>query len=209
MLKRSARPRLRHEHRLRGRRFDVAVFGMFGIGNYGNDATLDATLQTLSRVGIPNDAILCVVPLESSAVARYGLDCAPIWRQHTDPPRAQMEAAEIDAPDRSRGREPLRRYPVAPRSPTVLIAGTGVLDDQHTTWEPPLDILRWSVARRLAGARLHFLAVGAGPITRRASRALLRSAVGLAHHVSYRDIESLEFMASIGRNTSSDDVVPN
>ena len=75
--------------------------------------------------------------------------------------------------------------------------------------ELPLDVLRWSLAARLAGARLVFLSVGAGPIDQTWSRRFLRLAVSLAHEVSYRDSRSQDFMASIGRDVGSDRVLPD
>ena len=91
-----------------------------------------------------------------------------------------------------------------------MIAGTGVLDDQHTRPNHlPLDVFRWSLAARLAGARLVFLAVGAGPIDHRLSRILLVPAARLAHEVSYRDQRSMDFMSSLGRDVTRDRVVPD
>lgn len=90
-----------------------------------------------------------------------------------------------------------------------MIAGTGVLDDQHTTSRLALDVFRWSLAARLANARLVVLSVGAGPIDRRSGRILVRCALRLANDVSYRDAGSLQYMRRIGRNVAGDRVLPD
>ena len=96
------------------------------------------------------------------------------------------------------------------RAKTFVIAGTGVLDDQHVRpTELPLDVLRWSLAARLARARVVLLSVGAGPIDGTWSRRFLKLAVSLAHDVSYRDRKSMEFMRSIGRDVGKDRVLPD
>ncbi len=85
-----------------------------------------------------------------------------------------------------------------------------MLDDQHVRpTQLPLEVLRWSLAARLAGAELVFLSVGAGPIDQVWSRRFLKTAVALAHEVSYRDSRSKDFMASIGRDVGSDRVLPD
>jgi polysaccharide pyruvyl transferase WcaK-like protein len=50
------------------------------------------------------------------------------------------------------------------------------------------------------------LSVGAGPIDRKLSRVLLRGAARAAHFISYRDEMSRDYMRSIGRDVSRDEV---
>ena len=179
------------------RQFHIGLLGAFGLGNFGNDATLEACLAALEP-RLPRSRIVCIAARPTVVAHRYGITASSL----TNASRFGFLIGELG--------NLLHAWRVVRRTQTLVIAGTGVLDDQHTRpHQLPLEVLRWSVAARLAGAELVFLSVGAGPIDQVWSRRFLKTAVALAHEVSYRDSRSKDFMASIGRDVGSDRVLPD
>ncbi|HEU4724603.1 MAG TPA: polysaccharide pyruvyl transferase family protein [Candidatus Eisenbacteria bacterium] len=81
----------------------------------------------------------------------------------------------------------------------LIVAGSNQLSDYYGgAWGFPYTLWAWSLAARLAGARVAYLSVGAGPIRERRSGAILRAALSLADYRSYRDVGSCEAIAAIG-----------
>ena len=77
----------------------------------------------------------------------------------------------------------------------MIIPGTGILDDfGERPLGMPFDIFKWCLAARIAGARIAFVSIGAGPIGHPLSRWLMTAAARLAHYRSYRDAISRDFM---------------
>jgi polysaccharide pyruvyl transferase WcaK-like protein len=70
-------------------------------------------------------------------------------------------------------------------------------------------VFRWTAAARLAGARVFFVSVGAGPAYRPLSRWLLVSATRLASYRSFRDAKSKAYLGSVGVDTRRDEVYPD
>jgi polysaccharide pyruvyl transferase WcaK-like protein len=69
-----------------------------------------------------------------------------------------------------------------------IVAGSNqFLDNWGGPWGYPYRLLRWSVLSKLSGARVAFVSVGAGPIDRRLSRVLARTALLLSDYTSFRD----------------------
>jgi polysaccharide pyruvyl transferase WcaK-like protein len=186
------------------------MFGLFGIGNFGNEASLAAALEAAERV-LPHARITTICS-----------DPARVERQHGVPGVSINAAGRFDRlADGGR----LRRLALRPvleiarwrfalrylrHVDLVVVPGTGILDDfRQRPTQLPLDVARWSVAARIAGARLVFLGIGAGPIVHPVSRFLMRLALAQADFCSYRDEGSRRFMASIGRQTGDDEVWPD
>jgi polysaccharide pyruvyl transferase WcaK-like protein len=81
----------------------------------------------------------------------------------------------------------------------VLVAGSQQLNDAYGgPWGFPYTLWKWSVLAKLAGAKVAFLSVGAGPIRARLSRLFVRWALALASYRSHRDTLSAELMRSLG-----------
>ena len=186
------------------------MFGLFGIGNFGNEASLAVALEATRRV----------VPL--ARVTAICGDPARVERQHGVPGRSINPSGRWG---RFAAGGSLRRLALWPIKEVdrwryavrtlrdvdlMVIPGTGILDDfgQGPT-QMPLALARWSVAARVARARLVFLGIGAGPISHPVSRRLMRFALAQADFCSYRDDGSRRFMASIGRRTVDDEVWPD
>lgn len=82
----------------------------------------------------------------------------------------------------------VRAWHFARRVDLVVVAGSGQLaDDLGGPRGYPWTLLKWSLIARLAGARLAFMSVGAGPLDRRISRLQIRLALRMANYVSWRD----------------------
>ncbi len=81
----------------------------------------------------------------------------------------------------------------------LLVAGSNQLSDYFGgPWGFPYSVWAWSTAARLAGARVAFLSVGAGPIRSATSRWLIRAALARAFYGSYRDEGSRDAVAALG-----------
>ncbi len=81
----------------------------------------------------------------------------------------------------------------------LVVGGGGQLsDDFGGTWAFPYLVLKWTVMARLAGARVLFASVGAGPLDSRLARLFVTVALRLADHRSFRDEGSRRLIAGLG-----------
>jgi polysaccharide pyruvyl transferase WcaK-like protein len=184
----------------------VALFGGFGIGNFGNDASLEAVLSFL-RAERPDIEISCICSEPEVVSAKYGVSAVPTVRKLRGPWRI-MDTLLLRQP--GAWRNWLNRLEAVRDCDVIVVAGTGVFDDFRDSplgW--PSRLLLWCLAARLRGVRVAFLSVGGGPILNPVSRVLMKRAAQLAQHRSYRDRDSLEYMGSIGVDTSDSVVLPD
>lgn len=189
-------------------RYRIGLFGGFGVGNYGNDASLEAMLRTLRR-SMPDAELVCICPLPERVATTFGVTGVP-----------------ISAPEfRSRFLRNLNQLLVRlPRKlaawthalrtmrslDVVVIPGTGVLDDLwHGPGGFPYVLFRWCLAARMSRTPMHMVSIGAGPIKHPVSRWLMTAAARMASHRSYRDRASAEFMASLGLRSDGDRIFPD
>ncbi len=81
----------------------------------------------------------------------------------------------------------------------LMITGSNqFLDNFGGPWGFPYTLLKWSVLARLAGVRVFYVSVGAGPLDARSSRFLVRCALWFADYLSLRDEPSRQLIASTG-----------
>ena len=196
--------------RRRGGEHSIAFFGLFGVGNLGNEASLRAALDSARRVA-PTARLFCVCEVPDRVAAEHRIESVsidmsgPLARVFSAPRPVRLALRPIVELFRW-----IESYRFARRMSAVIVPGTGILDDfGMRPRQMPYAIFRWSVASRLAGTPFAMVSVGAGPIEHPASRWLMRRAVESASYCSYRDIGSQEFMASIGVSTSRSDVLPD
>jgi polysaccharide pyruvyl transferase WcaK-like protein len=184
----------------------VALLGGFGIGNFGNDASLEAALAFL-RAEYPEAqlSVICSNPAEVSASFRVPtiatvLRPRGMWRI----PNTLLLRTPAALANWVHSFRTLKQFDV------VLVPGTGIFDDfRDTPFGWPSRLLRWSVAARLSGVRLAYLSVGAGPILSPVSRLLMKWAAQQAQHRSYRDANSRDYMAKLGVDESESAVLPD
>ena len=198
-----------HRHIVRTRSQRVALVGLFGAGNHGNDASLLVALEQLRRVApTATPVVVCASPDNVMAV-HDDVEAVPIVRGQRFLARVPKVTRLILAPLLEIGLwlSVLRNV----RSvDVVLVPGTGILDDFGCgPLDMPYHLFRWIMASRLLRRPVFFLSVGAGPILHPLSRWLFLKSVSVASSCSFRDQYSLEYMRSIGRDVSSDRIVPD
>jgi len=192
------------------RRRSIAFFGLFGVSNLGNEASLRAGIQAVRRLD-PDADLSCICHYPEAVEKEHGIAAVSFHmagrldRWHQGPRWRWMLARPLVELNRW-----LTAFRYLRSVDLVIIPGTGILDDFGVRpWHMPYTLYRWCLLTRLTRTRLAYIAVGAGPIHERANRWLMRAAVGHADECSYRDEGSREFMASLGRDTSRDRVVPD
>lgn len=180
----------------------VALFGMFGVGNLGNEASLDAALRGL-RAHAPGAEPLAICPAPEAATRLHGVPAVPTTASFTGRIARRLPVLR-DLPAWLHALRTLRGVRL------FVVPGTGILDDFGTGPRGlPYDLLRWCAAARLRGARVVFVSVGAGPIHHPWSRRLMTRAVRLAGYRSFRDPGSKAYMAACGCDTARDEVEPD
>jgi polysaccharide pyruvyl transferase WcaK-like protein len=185
----------------------VALLGLFGIGNMGNDASMETMLRFLREQS--RDCSVHCLSVDPEAIRRtYGVDTIRLNSRFRSRLLFRLDKTLFRIPG---GLLDLARTIHSAHKFDLLVApGTGLLDDFGTgpfSW--PYTLLKWCVAARLSGAQIWLVSIGAGPIRNPLSRWMMKKAARLARYRSYRDRISLEFMRSIGFDTGKDTVFPD
>jgi polysaccharide pyruvyl transferase WcaK-like protein len=175
----------------------IALFGLFGSGNTGNDASLEAMLALIRRAR-PEAPLLCICGEPFRIGRAFDISAAPI---HQDRPGNRLARKLADLG------HAFRRLKGAD---LMIVPGTGALDDFGTGPSGlPLALFTWCLAARLRGAAIAFVSVGAGPIRHPLSRWLMKAAIGMAHYRSYRDKSSKAFASGIGIAAGAEEIYPD
>jgi polysaccharide pyruvyl transferase WcaK-like protein len=192
----------------------IALFGLFGMNNLGNDATLRVTLHHL-RLRQPETEVVCVCAnpgdvSKAFEIPAVDFDPMPVRGIGRIPGRRLRNRI---LPFALMATEPLRMRRVMDHlagADQLLIVGTGALDDFGASpWNSPAWLFRWCRGAKRVGASLKFVAVGAGPIHNTVNRFLMTRAVRMSDGRSYRDKVSRDFLGRLGIDVSSDPVVPD
>jgi polysaccharide pyruvyl transferase WcaK-like protein len=182
----------------------VGVWGVFGRGNFGNEATLTAFLGRLDG-DVYSPILFCEDPAAASAL-------------HDDVP-AERLGAPVVAPPRSRVLRIVKvatnRLGVVTRSiraagsvDTVVIAGTGGLERYGSgAFGTPFEIWALGVGCRLRRRPFVLLDVGVETLPRPMARFFVRGAARAAQYRSYRDEASRQSMLANGARAHNDAVV--
>ncbi|WP_274425397.1 polysaccharide pyruvyl transferase family protein [Chelativorans sp. YIM 93263] len=186
----------------------VGLFGQFGGGNSGNDASLEAMILYL-RKACPQAELICFCPNPQKVASDYAIEAAGTGHPG-------LKGAFTRRLDRLSAGS-LRRALTLAHSfrqmrgvDALIVPGTGFLDDyQERPFGWPFMIFRWSLAARLSGAKLAFVSIGAGPITHPVSRWFMKQSARMCHYRSYRDTLSKQFMQRIGCDVENDPVFPD
>jgi polysaccharide pyruvyl transferase WcaK-like protein len=195
----------------------IAVLGTFGVGNLGNECTLQATLSNIRRF-LPAAEVTCICSDPQEAAADYGIHAFPIRYVLPDRTfRAYAHSTHILA----KGLRKLVRFSTAPyrwykafkilkSQDALLIIGLGMLGDFGiSAFGLHYDILGWCLVAKLCRCKLEFVSVGVGPIRDRLSRLFVKTALALGDYRSYRDTFSKEYLEGIGFSTTNDHVYPD
>ena len=186
----------------------IALFGLFGSGNFGNDGSLEAMITFLRR-GVPGADLVCICgspePVENTHRLRAVSMMSP-----DRPSRLFRIFDRLLAGAPHKILDSARAFRVMRGFDAMIVPGTGILDDFGTgPLGMPYTLLMWCLAARLYDAQLAFVSIGAGPIRHPVSRRLMKAAIGLAQYRSYRDTVSKDYLRGIGFPATSDPVFPD
>lgn len=186
----------------------IALFGNFGTGNLGNEASLEVLLGWVRRAA-PEADVVCICNEPETVRADHGIATIPVRQALLAAgPLAIVNRALLGAPRRLADFVWTVRF--ARGLDAILVPGTGILDDLGERWQGmPYTLFKWGLAARLAGVPLFYVSAGAGPIVHPVSRRLMKSAARLAHSRTYRDALSKDYMERIGADVSRDRVYPD
>jgi polysaccharide pyruvyl transferase WcaK-like protein len=181
----------------------ISLFGMFGVGNLGNEATLQAMLHNVRRL-LPNAGVCCICAGPEAVAQNYSIP-AHLIREFPLSPLNSQKLRLLRKIFLSIPLELCRWLMVARRlksADMLVMTGTGMLSDLGIH---PLglhyDILRWSIVAKLCRCKLMFVSVGAGPIRHPLSRFFVKVALGMANYRSFRDSFSRTYVEGLGIST--------
>ena len=198
-----------------GKRTKIALFGIFGIQNIGNEYTLQAMLYNV-RLRVPDAAVysVCYEPEDTQRLHQLPavrVKCAELSRHL--PPASNVIVRLFRGVFR---RIPLEIYDWfrivwALRSTDLMImTGTGMLTDYLCgSFGFPYDVFKWSVAAKLARCNVRFVGVGVSPIYGRLSWVFIKTALGLADYRGFRDAQSRDRLKHYGFERANDAVFPD
>ncbi|MDX8434624.1 polysaccharide pyruvyl transferase family protein [Mesorhizobium abyssinicae] len=198
-----------HTHVTRStQRLRIALLGQFGVGNFGNDGSLEAMIGTLRR--ICPEAELTVICTRPETVGKvFGLKTIKM----TQP---GIQSRWLDRANRMLGRVPYKMWGLVRAFlelrgfHAVVVPGTGAFDDfSDTPFGMPYLFLKWLAMARLRGCVVAFASVGAGPAYHPLSRVFFAWAARCASYRSYRDGISRDFVRSLGVNVANDRTFPD
>ena len=160
------------------KRNKIILFGNFGTLNWGNEGTLEATIQGV-RDNLNNSSIVCICTEADDVQKRYGIDVFPVRAPYT----CFFQNAN------SLVIKALRKLFLAPpvtvlhlfkgaglmmSSTTMIVPGTGLLNDFGTgPLGIPYLIFKWCLMAKIFGVKLVFLSNGAGPLRERLSQVFM------------------------------------
>jgi polysaccharide pyruvyl transferase WcaK-like protein len=189
----------------------IALFGAFGVGNLGNECTLQALLQSI-RTYVPGAEITCICPGPEATQSDYKISSSLI-EELPLPPLDNRFLRLLRRIFISIPMELLRWLKAIARLrnvDTLVMTGTGMLGDFGIS---PLglhyEIVKWTFAARLARCKVIFLSVGVGPLRKALSRHFVRVALSCAAYRSYRDEYSKDYLKRIRFNSDRDHVYPD
>lgn len=191
----------------------IAVFGLFGSSNLGNEATLAAFLQSL-RLHAPDARILTIAPRafgidQTNGALRLDMDPLPVQQIFWRIKPAWLHRITVSAATALS--EPFRRRRAARLLAgvrTLFVPGTGVVDDfGQGTIDMPLHLDRWTAAAAAAGIRVIFCSIGVSAVKNQLSRRLFLRSLRRSAYCSVRDRISCENARALGYSEAS--IVPD
>jgi polysaccharide pyruvyl transferase WcaK-like protein len=189
----------------------IALFGMFGVGNLGNECTLQAILANLRRF-LPDAQVRCICggPDEtafSSGIPSFAIRDIPLTPLDNRILRLLRRFVLGILIDLGRW---VRVIQKVAGTDMLVMTGTGMLSDVGISpFGLHYDILRWSIAAKLCRCKLLFVSVGVGPIRRPLSTFFVKAALRLADYRSYRDVSSKSYVEGMGIAAAPDAVYPD
>ncbi|MCE7985808.1 MAG: hypothetical protein DYG89_31915 [Caldilinea sp. CFX5] len=191
----------------------IILYGNFGSGNTGNDASLEAALYHIKKYQ-PNANIICVCTGSGEVSKRFGIQTLPTSGAYTDKPGFGSQPSRIIRLC-LRLTDEILFWLQSPKwfqpGDKFIVVGTGAVDDMgvRRPWHAPYTLYKWCKAAKLGGAQVIFLSVGVGPILNRISKFLMLKALRMADYRSYREMAAFNYLQSLGYDTSRDTLYPD
>jgi polysaccharide pyruvyl transferase WcaK-like protein len=183
----------------------IALFGLLGSGNIGNDGSLEALVNQLTRSPEIRLCAICAGPDEIRR--RFGIPAVPMtWFRLDRPPRSRV----LELALRTIGKmvDPPRTALLLRRVDLVVVPGMGILEDTLPLrpWGFPYALFGLTLAGRVTGTPVALVCVGATLVRNPVTRRIVRMAASMATYRSYRDNHSRDAAAAMGIDTSGDRV---
>ena len=204
----------------------IGLLDHMGYGNLGDAAIQDVVIANI-RKRIPDARLVAFSFVPDDTAPRHGIPCHPIRWWY---PRAGDGLGSVVTPDPgSRLKRALKRhrrlyaalksvvdlareaafllrsYRAVRGLDVLIISGGGQLGDLwRGPWSHPYTIFKFALLAKLAGRKLYFLNVGAGPLRHPLSRFFTRWALRLADYRSFRDDASRQLVCRLGVNGEND-----
>jgi polysaccharide pyruvyl transferase WcaK-like protein len=193
------------------KRRKIVLFGVFGVGNLGNECTLQALLYNIQRY-VPNAEVSCICSDPEETQFAYNIPASLIKEMPLSPMNRPtlrlLRRIFVGIP-----MEVLRWFKAIGRLKDVdmlVMTGTGMLGNFGIL---PLDlhyeILKWSIIAKLCRCKVLFVSVGVGPIHHPLSKAFVKGALAVADYRSYRDRFSKDYLKGIAFDSENDEVYPD
>lgn len=187
----------------------ILLFGLFGYGNFGNDASAAAVCRALERIA-PKYRVTCICCGDPKALKIDGVRAVPASVRGSR--NILFRVVNRMTKGRfSRLLDQARILYFSRTSVALLVPGTGFFDDEFGL-DPaglPTDFMNWVEIAHGAGCRFGYISVGAGPIRDKRNRELFVRAAGLAEYRTYRDAASRDYMVALGVGKADDRVYPD
>jgi polysaccharide pyruvyl transferase WcaK-like protein len=187
----------------------VALFGLLGSGNIGNEGSAEAVLRYLAERH-PDVEVSAICAGPDDVHRRYGVPAVSMtWARLDRSPGSGVR--RLGAKVVAKVADPWRTYRLVRRVDLVVVPGMGVLEDSLPLhpWGFPLALLGLTAAGRAAGTPVALVGVGATRAHNPVTRHLLRWAARGATYRSYRDAGSRAAVADLGVDTTADPVYPD
>lgn len=196
----------------------IALFGIFGTQNIGNECTLQAMIHNI-RQRLPEAELYSISYEPQDTLGRHRITAVPISARYSrvagsgQLPRQRSKLTRLlrillRVPGELLGW--FKAFRVLKGTDMVAMTGTGMLTDYSgSSFGYPYDIFKWAIAARLAGCKVRFVSVGVAPIYGRLSRFFIKSALSAADYRSYRDNLSKARLERLGFDAGKDPVFPD
>jgi polysaccharide pyruvyl transferase WcaK-like protein len=190
----------------RSRPARVALYGEFGTGNLGNDASLLAAVDEL-RAHDADVEISCLCPAPDQVARRYGLPATAI---RSRPAKTRSRTRRLLVRAGRRFTDLVRMVRIMRELDLVMVPGMGVLEaGSAKPGSYPSEFFMTAVAARVAGTPFALVSVGVDHAHRRSTRTLLRWTLRLAAYRSFRDAHSRDCASGYGAPRATDPVYPD
>lgn len=186
----------------------VAAFGYFGIGNLGNECSLQALLDYLRRAH-PDAELSCLAVDPGAVTQDFGIPA----RQMMSYRRDAVNSGPLDKARKvlSRLWDVPRMFAMVGEVDVVIVPGSGVLESQLgiPPWGLPYWLFLLTLAGRVRRRKVALVSIGAQYASNPTTRWFARRTVQMAHFTTFRDDKSLEAVRKMGGRPQPGNVYPD